>query len=158
MRRRWNADQAGTVAAWIAVASGIVAALLVAEATRGPVWAAERAAAARSGDEPSEEALFLDSNRSAMTTMMSGMAITPTGDVDRDFVHMMIPHHQGAIDMAMAVLRYGHDPVVRRLAQEIVVTQLEEITAMRRAVGEPLPPPLPAPTSPGRGDESGRQP
>src|SRR4029077_7324102 len=108
--------------------------------------------------EPSAEALFLDSNRSAMTTMMSGMAITPTGSVDRDFVHMMIPHHQGAIDMARAVLRYGHDPVVRRLAQEIVVTQLEEITAMRRAVGERLPPPLPAPTSPSRGDERGRCP
>ena len=147
-----------TKAAWIAVAAGILAALLVGEPTHGPAWAAERLAAARGHAEPSEEALFLDSNRSAMTTMMSGMAITPTGDVDRDFVHMMIPHHQGAIDMAMAVLRYGHDPVVRRLAQEIVVTQLEEITAMRRAVGEPLPSVRPAPTSPGRRDESGRRP
>ena len=89
---------------------------------------------------------------------MSGMEIRPTGDVDRDFVHMMVPHHQGAIDMAMAVLRYGHDPVVRRLAQEIVVTQQEEIAAMRRAVGEPLPPSLSAPTSPSRGDERERRP
>jgi len=143
--------------AWIAVVSGIVAALLVAEPTRARAWAVERSAAG-TRVAPSEEALFLDSNRSAMTTMMSGMAITPTGNVDRDFVHMMIPHHQGAIDMARAVLRYGHDPVVRRLAQEIVVTQLEEITAMRRAVGEPLPPPVAAPTSPGRGDERGRRP
>jgi uncharacterized protein (DUF305 family) len=105
----------------------------------------------------SEEA-FLDSTRSAMTAMMSGMVIRPTGDVDRDFVHMMVPHHQGAIDVATAVLRYGHDPVVRRLAQEIVVTQQEEIAAMRRAVGEPLPPSLPAPTSPNRNGESARRP
>ena len=39
--------------------------------------------------------------------MMADMAIKPTGDVDRDFVAMMVPHHQGAIDMAQAVLRYG---------------------------------------------------
>jgi len=70
----------------------------------------------------------------------------------------MVPHHQGAINMATAVLRYGHDPVVRRIAQEIVVTQQEEIAAMRRAVGEPLPPSVPAPTSPSRGDERGRRP
>jgi uncharacterized protein (DUF305 family) len=81
-----------------------------------------------------------------MARMMKGMAIRPTGDVDRDFVAMMVPHHQGAIDMAVAVLRYGHNEQVRRLAQEIVVTQQEEIASMRLAVGEPLPPSTPAPT------------
>ena len=157
-RERWNARRIGNVAALIAAATGSAFVLLAAEPTRAPVGAAQKSAAAATDAASSKEAAFLESNRSAMTIMMSGMAIEPTGDVDRDFVHMMVPHHQGAIDMAMAVLRYGHDPVVRRLAQEIVVTQLEEITAMRRAVGEPLPPSLPAPTSPSRDGESGRRP
>jgi hypothetical protein len=74
------------------------------------------------------------------------MAITPAGDVDRDFVATMTPHHQGAIDMAQAVLRYGHNEQIRRLAQEIIVTQQQEIVAMRLAIGDPLPPSAPAPT------------
>jgi len=93
-----------------------------------------------------EEAPFLAENDAAMTRMMNDMAVRPTGDVDRDFVAMMVPHHQGAIDMAVAVLRHGHNEQLRRLAQEIIVTQQEEISAMRLAVGEPLLPSAPAPT------------
>jgi uncharacterized protein (DUF305 family) len=92
-----------------------------------------------------EEAPFLADNVSAMSKMMVDMGITPSGDVDRDFVAMMVPHHQGAIDMALAELRYGHNEQLRRMAQEIIVTQQAEITAMRLAVGEPLPPATPAP-------------
>jgi hypothetical protein len=87
-----------------------------------------------SGEEP-----FLSENDAAMNKMMADMAAKPTGDVDHDFVAMMVPHHQGAIDMAKAVLRYGHNEQIRRMAQEIVVTQQQEIAAMRLAVGEPLP-------------------
>jgi Domain of unknown function (DUF305) len=93
-----------------------------------------------------DEAPFLAENDAAMTKMMQGMAVKPTGDVDRDFVAMMVPHHQGAIDMAEAVLRYGHNVPLRRLAQEVIVTQQQEIAAMRLAVGEPLPPSKPSPT------------
>ncbi|WP_063750900.1 DUF305 domain-containing protein [Paraburkholderia nodosa] len=82
----------------------------------------------------SEEASFLSENDAAMTKMMTGMAARPTGDVDRDFVATMIPHHQGAIDMAMAELRHGHNVQLRRIAQEIVVEQQQEIVAMRLAV------------------------
>jgi hypothetical protein len=81
-----------------------------------------------------------------MTKMMADMAIKPTGDVDHDFVEMMVPHHQGAIDMAQAVLRHGHNEQLRRLAQEIIVTQQQEIAAMRLALGEPLPPSVASPT------------
>ena len=95
-----------------------------------------------------DEALFLGENDAAMKKMMSDMAVAPTGDVDADFVAMMVPHHQGAIDMAIAVLRHGRNPQIRRLAQEIIVTQQQEIAAMRLAVGQPLPPSLPAPTQP----------
>lgn len=68
----------------------------------------------------------------AMERMDKGMAIRPTGDPDRDFAAMMIPHHQGAIDMAKAELQYGRDPVLRRLAQGIIVEQQQEIELMRR--------------------------
>jgi uncharacterized protein (DUF305 family) len=97
---------------------------------------------------PNSEAPFLAANDAAMDTMMKDMAIKPSGDVDRDFVAMMVPHHQGAIDMAEALLRYGHNEQLRRLAQEIIVTQQQEIAAMRLAVGEPLPPSTPAPDQP----------
>jgi len=92
------------------------------------------------------EASFLAENTAAMNKMMSDMAVKPTGDVDADFVAMMVPHHQGAIDMALAVLRHGRNPQIRRLAQEIIVTQQQEIAVMRLAVGQPLPPSGPAPT------------
>ncbi|TCK38947.1 DUF305 family protein family protein [Paraburkholderia sp. BL8N3] len=91
------------------------------------------------------EAPFLAENDRAMTRMMDDMSIEPTGDVDRDFVGMMAPHHQGAIDMAQAELRYGHNEQLRRLAQEIIVEQQQEIVAMRLALGDALPPAAPAP-------------
>lgn len=94
---------------------------------------------------PTVEAPFISENVDAMKRMMVDMGIRPTGDVDRDFVTMMVPHHEGAIAMAIAVLRYGHNEQIKRLAQEIIVTQQQEIAAMRLAVGEPLPPPAPAP-------------
>jgi len=53
------------------------------------------------------------------------------GNVDHVFAFMMIPHHQGAVDMAKVELIYGTDPVMRRLAQEILVDQQSEIEAMR---------------------------
>jgi hypothetical protein len=87
----------------------------------------------------SREEPFLSENDAAMNKMMADMTVKPTGDVDRDFVAMMVPHHQGAIDMAKAVLRYGRNEQIRRMAQEIVVTQQQEIAAMRLAVGEQLP-------------------
>jgi len=86
------------------------------------------------------EAPFLADNVGAMSKMMVDMGITPSGDVDRDFVAMMVPHHEGAIAMAQAELRYGHNEILRRMAQEIIVTQQQEIGAMRLAIGEPLPP------------------
>jgi len=68
----------------------------------------------------------------AMSVMHKGMHTAPqTGDPDHDFVTMMIPHHQGAIDMAKALLLYGKDPQMRRLAQEIITDQQSEIQLMQ---------------------------
>jgi len=91
---------------------------------------------------------FLAQNDATMTKMMNDMTIKPTGNVDRDFVAMMVPHHQGAIDMARAELRYGCEAQVKRIAQEIVVDQIQQISLMRLAVGEPLPPSVSSPTDP----------
>jgi uncharacterized protein (DUF305 family) len=82
----------------------------------------------------------------AMDRMMERMHVPATGDADRDFVKMMIPHHQGAIDMAVAELRYGKNPQLKRIAQEIIVDQQQEIAAMQLATGGPLPKLEPAPT------------
>jgi hypothetical protein len=84
--------------------------------------------------DDSEEAAFLDGNATAMTKMMTDMTIKPAGDVDRDFAAMMIPHHQGAVDMAKLQLIYGHDPVLRRLAQAIIVEQRQEIDLMQTSL------------------------
>jgi Domain of unknown function (DUF305) len=85
------------------------------------------------------EASYIAENVSAMTKMMSEMGIRPSGDIDSDFVAMMTAHHQGAIEMALAELRYGHDERLKRMAQEIIVTQRDEIAAMRLAIGLPAP-------------------
>jgi uncharacterized protein (DUF305 family) len=97
------------------------------------------------GVASSVDAMFNAQMNASMNKMMAAMSIKPSGNVDKDFVDAMVPHHQGAIDMAVAELRYGRNVKVRRIAQEIIVTQQQEIAAMRQAVGEPLPPSVPAP-------------
>lgn len=91
------------------------------------------------------DATFMTQINAAMTKMMADMNIKPSGNIDNDFVLTMVPHHQGAIDMAIAELRYGHNKQLQRIAQEIIITQQQEIAAMRLAVGQPLPPSVPAP-------------
>ncbi|MBC7940541.1 MAG: DUF305 domain-containing protein [Chitinophagaceae bacterium] len=55
-----------------------------------------------------------------------------SGDVDVDFLAMMVPHHEGAVDMARLVLEHGRDPATRMLAEEIIAGQTIEIESMRR--------------------------
>jgi uncharacterized protein (DUF305 family) len=67
-----------------------------------------------------------------MDRMMRAMhGVPPSGDPDRDFLAMMIPHHQAAIDMGRALLVHGRDPLVRRLAEDIIASQQAEIDGMR---------------------------
>jgi hypothetical protein len=67
-----------------------------------------------------------------MDIMHRDMAITYTGNTDYDFLAGMIPHHQGAVDMAQVVMQYGQNPQVRRLAAEIIRSQNLEIKWMRQ--------------------------
>jgi uncharacterized protein (DUF305 family) len=72
--------------------------------------------------------------KAANARMHKDMAIRFRNDADRDFVAGMIPHHQGAIDMAKTVLKYGKDPEIRKLADEIIAAQEKEIAQMRAIV------------------------
>ncbi|TAM97679.1 MAG: DUF305 domain-containing protein [Rhizobiaceae bacterium] len=67
----------------------------------------------------------------AMSKMHKGMMIDYSGNADVDFVKGMIPHHQGAIDMAKVELRYGKDPEMRKLARDIIMAQEHEIAGMK---------------------------
>jgi uncharacterized protein (DUF305 family) len=83
-------------------------------------------APAKAGDAPSTAAY-----KAANGKMHAGMDITFSGDADVDFVNGMIPHHQGAVEMAKIVLKHGKDPELKKLAAEIVAAQDKEITFMQ---------------------------
>lgn len=70
--------------------------------------------------------------KQAMEKMHAAMDAPLTGNPDQDFVNGMIPHHQGAIDMARVELQYGKDPHMRDLARRIIAAQQQEIDLMRR--------------------------
>ena len=77
--------------------------------------------------------------------MHHAMMVDPTGDVDIDFVRGMIPHHQGAVDMARIELQQGKDPAIRKLAQDIIAAQKKEIAQMEQWLQQHAPSNVQAP-------------
>jgi hypothetical protein len=86
---------------------------------------------------PTAASEFHRALQSVMVQMDAGMCITPSADADQDFARAMIPHHQGAIEMAKLELVYGSDARLRRLAQGLVVEQTQEIALMRSVLADP---------------------
>jgi uncharacterized protein (DUF305 family) len=87
----------------------------------------------------SDEQRFVIDSELALSEMTLDMTADSTGDVDRDFVALMIPHNQGAIDVARAELKYGHNEDIRRIAQNMIAERESEMSAMRTAVGQQMP-------------------
>jgi uncharacterized protein (DUF305 family) len=98
----------------------------------GVLWVGALAVAGEVRAPEEGEKSFLAVTEAAMGSMMVGMHAAPQGDVDQDFIAQMIPHHQGAIDMARAELQYGRNERLRRIAQEIIVEQQAEIAVMQQ--------------------------
>ncbi|GBD49851.1 DUF305 domain-containing protein [Methylopila sp. Yamaguchi] len=134
----------------LVVVLAVLSAPSVAALAQDPAHAEADASGASAGatHRHGPEGAFLAENAQAMDKMMADMAAPLTGDVDRDFVAMMTSHHQGAIDMAKSLLRHGGNERLKRLAQEIIVTQQQEIAAMRIAIKEPPVASSPSPAAP----------
>ena len=94
-------------------------------------------ASSKKGETAGTARLAMEQAMEKMHTRMA--SIPPSGDTDVDFVRLMLPHHQAALDMAKAELAYGKDFQMRRLAQEIVTDQQSEIELMERWLKEREP-------------------
>lgn len=81
-----------------------------------------------------DERQFLFAADLAMSNMSRGMLMPPTGDIDRDFINVMVSHHQGVIDIARAEADHGHDDALRLLARRLVSQQQQDISSLRRAL------------------------
>ncbi len=75
----------------------------------------------------------------AMETMMTGTPMETLGDADADFLAMMIPHHQSAVDMAKVLLEEGDNPEVRALAEQVIASQEAEIAEMTEMLAAMTP-------------------
>lgn len=85
-----------------------------------------------SGHHSEIDTVFAKSMNIGMEKMIADMHQPGmTGNADVDFLAMMIPHHEGAVEMARLVLLYGKDPLVRQLAEEIIASQQVEVAAMQ---------------------------
>lgn len=110
----------------VLLAAGLLAGTAQAQQSHGGHAGHGAPATAKPGDSASTKAY-----RDANTKMHKDMDIPYSGDADADFVRGMIPHHQGAIDMAKIVLAHGKDPEIRKLAESVIRDQEKEVGMMK---------------------------
>jgi len=109
------------------------AALVFVSSVSTGAWAQQHGGHGPHGPGQAAPTGFSAEMHAAMTKMSKDMEAVPmTGDPDRDFLAMMIPHHEGAVEMARLVLIHGRDPLVRQLAEEVIAAQQAEIITMRQ--------------------------
>ena len=125
----------GATAVAIAIAAGLVLAGAPAAHSQNTMRAHHHPGSIDTSSTPAEP--FYAEMADVNTRMHASMAVARGGDIDRDFMRMMIPHHQGAIDMALVLLKYGHDEKLKRLAQSIIVEQGQEVAYMRQLLDAP---------------------
>lgn len=113
----------------------LITTLVLACAFRAAVVSAQHehgTVAPQTAAPPAAAQPFVRQMEAGMKQMMEDMhAPGYSGNPDVDFLAMMIPHHEGAVEMARLVLLYGKDPLTRRLAEEIIASQTAEIAAMK---------------------------
>ena len=109
----------------------LLSALLLCAATTSQAQHQDHGAPAKAATAATAVAPSTAEFEAGAVRMHSGMAINYTGNADIDFARGMIPHHQGAIDMAQVQLRHGKDPAMRKLATEIIQAQEKEIAFLR---------------------------
>ncbi len=111
----------------VGVSSFLCGSFVMAQSVRNNDGAAQVGQSAPAAADPSWSAMM-----ASMEQMDAAMAsVGQSGDSDVDFVRLMLPHHQAALDMAKAQLLYGKDPQMQRLAQEIITDQQSEIELMQ---------------------------
>jgi uncharacterized protein (DUF305 family) len=111
--------------------AGLAAAVTTAFLVPGHAASAQSMQGMQMAPPSGDEAASSKAYRSAMNKMEKSMAVTFSGDPDKDFVAGMIPHHEGAVAMAKAELQYGKDPQLRKLARDVIAAQTKEIAFMQ---------------------------
>src|SRR5262245_27083496 len=130
------------------VGSGLAAAAILAFALGAGLWRkpsqsiggdfSQSGVGATCADGANAPAVTFYNEMSGVNARMhAAMAIAPSGNTDRDFARSMIPHHQGAIEMALLEPKYGRDERLKRLAQSVIVEQGQEIAYMRALLETP---------------------
>ncbi len=122
----------GGVAAMALMAAALAAGPAAAQASQGGAPGMKGMDMPSAGSQTPADRDFAKAD----AAMMKNMDVKPSGNPDKDFADMMLPHHQGAIDMAKVELQYGKDPMLRKLAADIVKAQETEITEMRAWLGK----------------------